>query len=106
MIINNNNSNSNNNNNNKNKENNNNNNFLNFSWFLFVNKRIYNLSSTLTVIHSVVGHINWDICISFQQLKSSGFSHSLLPMHAEYIVGRSYAYVYCCVHYKIHSFFR
>ena len=61
MIINNNNSNSNsnnNNNNNKNKENNNNNNFLNFSWFLFVNKRIYNLSSTLTVIHSVVGHIN------------------------------------------------
>ena len=78
MIINNNNSNSN--NNNKNNNNNNNNNFLNFTWFLFVNKRIYNLSSTLTVILSVVGHINRDVCISFQQFKRSGFSHSLLPM--------------------------
>ena len=26
--------------------------------------------------------------------------------HAEYIVGRSYAYVYCSIHYKTQSFFR
>ena len=77
MIINNNNSNSN--NNNKNNNNNNNNNFLNFTWFLFVNKRIY-ISSTLTVLLSVVGRITRDVCINLYQFKSSGFSHSLLRM--------------------------
>ena len=54
--------------------------FLNFTWFLFVNKRIYDFSSTLTVIASVVGHITRDICISLHQFKSSGFSHSILRM--------------------------
>ena len=54
--------------------------FLNFTWFLFVNKRIYDFSSTLTVIASVVGHITRDICISLHQFKSSGFSHSILGM--------------------------
>ena len=52
--------------------------FLNFTWLLFVNKKIYNFSSTLTVILSVVGHINRDVFISFHQFKSSGFFHSLL----------------------------
>ena len=54
--------------------------FLNFTWFLFVNKRIYDFSSTLTVIASVVGHITRDICISLHQFKRSGFSHSILRM--------------------------
>ena len=53
---------------------------LSFTWFLFVIKRIYNFSSTLTVILSVVGHITRDACISFHQFKSSGFFHSLLRM--------------------------
>ena len=68
-----------NNNNNKNNSNNNEN-FSNFTWFLFLNKRIYNLSSTITVILSVVGHNTRDVCISFHQFKSSGFSNSLLSM--------------------------
>ena len=46
--------------------------FLNFTWFLFVNKRIYIFSSTLTVILSIVGHITRDVCISLYQFKSSG----------------------------------
>ena len=71
--------NSNNNNNNKNNSNNNEN-FSNFTWFLFLNKRIYNFSSTITVILSVVGHNARDVCISFHQFKSSGFSNSLLRM--------------------------
>ena len=46
--------------------------FLNFTWFLFVNKRIYIFSSTLTVLLSIVGHITRDVCISLYQFKSSG----------------------------------
>ena len=68
-----------NNNNNNNNNNINNNNFLNFTWFLFVNKRIY-ISSTLTVLLPVVGRITRDVCINLYQFKSSGFSHSLLRM--------------------------
>ena len=71
--------NSNNNNNNKNNSNDNEN-FSNFTWFLFLNKRIYNFSSTITVILSVVGHNTRDVRISFHQFKSSGFSSSLLRM--------------------------
>ena len=51
---------------------------LNFTCFLFVNKRINNFSSSLTVVLSVLGHITRDVSISFHQFKSSGFFHSLL----------------------------
>ena len=69
---------------------------------IFVNKRIYNFSPTLTVILAVVGHITWGVCISLHQFKSW-----ILPFvitHAECIVGCSYAYIYCSIHYKIQKF--
>ena len=46
----------------------------------FCKKKIYNFSTTLTVIFAVVGDIDRDVYISFYQFKSTGFSHSLLRM--------------------------
>ena len=54
--------------------------------FLFVNKRIYNYSSTITIILSVGGLVTRDVCISFHHFESSGFSHSLLRMQNIYQV--------------------